>query len=272
MKEFFEYSDENFNFHYSLDNKVGPQSSLFNTHTHLEYELYCFVRGKASFRIEGTEYPLHSGDIVILRSAESHCLHPLEVGDYERVTLHFNPEILKPIDPEGKLLRPFNDRKLGQKNLYTPADFTSPLCSMLIEGLCEKTENPHQQIISMLIPILNELCIAFDNKKETESLGGDVQGKRIIDYVNRHLFETLSLDAICERFYISKPQLCRVFKASTGSTVWEYIAVKRLLAAQRLIMSGTAPTKAAISCGFNDYSVFYRAYRRRFGASPKEAQ
>lgn len=269
MKQHYEYKDQSLNFHYTLTDFSDPKNAGFSphVHTHLFNELYYFIGGKASFLIEGTRYPLHPGDILIMRHAESHTLVIDKSEPYERISLHFDPEIIRSIDPELKLLYAFNDRELGERNLFTPSDFSSSLCGMLAESMMEKSQEPHRQIISMLIPMLNELCIAYENKKNNVS-DSEAPGRRIIDYVNRHLSEDLSLDHICTRFYISKPQLCRIFKAATGSAVWEYVTVKRLMAAQQLIRSGTPPTKAATLCGFNDYSVFYRAYRRRFGVSP----
>ncbi len=270
MKQYYKYKDNCFNFHYSRTEKNSGKE--ISVHTHLWNEIYFFVGGKAAYKIEGTRYPLRPGDILIMRGAESHSVEFDPSEPYERFSLNFNPELILKIDPAGKLLRPFNDRPLGKQNMFSPADFSSPLASLLAEGMMEKTEDQHRQIMSMLIPLLNELCIAFEHKtQDTDGVSTNALGKRIIDYVNRHLSEDISLDKICARYYISKPQLCRVFKASTGSTVWEYVTVKRLMNAQQMISSGTPPTRAAIACGFNDYSVFYRAYRRRFGVSPKSA-
>ncbi|MEE1280081.1 MAG: AraC family transcriptional regulator [Oscillospiraceae bacterium] len=267
MRNFYDYTDKYITFHYSKTDFPDQKSTGFSAHTHLLNELYYFISGKAVFKIEGTRYPLHPGDILIMRHAESHSLEISSGEPYERLSLHFDSELLRSIDPELHLLHAYNDRELGTNNLFTPSDFYTPICGMLAEALLKKTDNPRQHIISMLIPILSELSVAYENKKNNPSENDD-SGRRIIDYINRHLSDDLSLDHICARFYISKPQLCRIFKAATGSTVWEYVTVKRLMAAQQLIRSGTAPTKAAANCGFNDYSVFYRAYRRRFGSSP----
>ncbi len=269
MKEHYKFSDESLEFHYSVDENPDPESRGFNVHTHRFNELYYFISGKLVYKIEGTRYPLHPGDILIMRHAESHSLEIDPSEPYERISLHFDSELIRSIDPSLKLLHAFYDRELGQSNLFTPSDFSTPLCEMLAEGMMEKTENPRQQIISMLIPMLNELSTAYENKKNNPQ-NTDAPSRRIIDYINRHLSDDLSLDRICERFYISKPQLCRIFKAATGTTVWEYVTVKRLMAAQQLISEGTPPTKAASLCGFNDYSVFYRAYKRHFNTSPKK--
>lgn len=91
----------------------------------------------------------------------------------------------------------------------------------------------------------------------------------IIDFLNEHMYEPLSLDGICDRFYMSKSHLNRKFKLMTGSTVWEYITAKRLLSAKELLQLGEPPTKVFSKCGFNDYSSFFRAYKAKFGLSPK---
>ena len=269
VKEFYEFKDESLNFHYTREEKPNPKDSGFTVHTHLFNELYYFISGKVVYKIEGTTYPLHPGDILIMRHAESHSLEIDPSEPYERISLRFDSEIIRLIDPSMRHLHAFLDRKLGENNLFTPSDFPTPLCEMLAEGMMEKTENPRQQILSMLIPMLNELSSAYENKQNNPDYS-DAPERRIIDYINRHLSEDISLDRICERFYISKPHLCRLFRAATGSTVWEYVTIKRLMAARELISKGTPPTKASAQCGFNDYSVFYRAYKRRFGVSPKK--
>jgi len=269
LKEFYKYDDENLSFHYTLDALPDLKNEQFKMHTHRFNELYYCIRGKGLFCIEGTNYPLHAGDILIMRGAESHALEISCDEPYERMALQFDPEIIKKLGLL-ELLRPFEERELGKRNLFTPSDFSTPLYQMLLDGLAQKTENPRMQIISMLIPLLNELKTAFDHKKDRDTEGGDGVVKQIIDYINCHLADDLSLEHICERFYISKSQLCRIFKTAIGSGVWEYITIKRLMTAQQLIRGGTRSTKAADACGFKDYSVFYRSYRKYFGVSPKQ--
>ncbi len=269
MRQHYSYEDNFFNFHYSV---TAANSGInVSVHTHMWNEIYVFLGGKNAYKkIEGTLYPLHSGDIIITRDAESHSMELDPSEPYERFSLHFNPEIIMKIDPEGSLLKPFNERPLGKLNLYSPSDFPSPLASMLMESMMQQSSDPHRHLTANLIAFLNELCTAFENKsRDNKDFSTNALGERVIAYINRHLSEDISLDTICKRYYISKPQLCRVFKTSTGSTVWEYITVKRIMNAQKMISSGIAPTRAAAMCGFNDYSVFYRAYKRRFGVCPK---
>ena len=84
----------------------------------------------------------------------------------------------------------------------------------------------------------------------------------------RHLEDPLSLDELSNFFFLSKSQLCRLFKKATGTTLWHYITVKRLAKAQELISGGAHPTHIYTHCGFNDYSTFYRAYVKTYGIAP----
>ena len=81
----------------------------------------------------------------------------------------------------------------------------------------------------------------------------------IIAYLNARITENLTLDSICESFYISKSQLNRKFRRMIGSTVWEYVTAKRLIMAKELLQKGESPMKVYSQCGFNDYTSFYRA-------------
>ena len=60
------------------------------------------------------------------------------------------------------------------------------------------------------------------------------------------------------------------FKEVYGITVHQYVRQKRLLRAAEEIRRGTPVLKAAMEAGFNDYSVFLRAFRGTYGKSPRE--
>ena len=126
-------------------------------------------------------------------------------------------------------------------------------------------------ILSRLLTLLSQCAEAYASGTETK---GAPAGRvtRIVRYLNDHLTEELTLDGIAEHFYLSRSQLCRVFREGTGSGVMEYIRIKRLMAAREQIASGIPAGRAAIACGFSDYSSFYRAYKDRFGVSPTKGE
>ena len=266
MAEYFSYRDKDIYMHYSRDRKPVP--SDFRMHTHESYELYYFAGGSGIYRVEGTPYPLERGDILIMRPAEAHYIDITGIKPYTRLSINFKPEILSDIDTNGRLLVPFNNRKIGTFNRYRAENFKSDAYSVFIKNIMTDSPDKRLQTITNLLPLLNEISIAFASVSETE-VNKSIDS-RIISYINRHLSENITLDDICEKYYISKTHLCRIFKKATASTVGEYITVKRLVMARQLILSGTPPTKAYLQCGFKDYSVFYRAYKKKYGIAPSE--
>lgn len=268
MNERVFYSDGEVMFRYNMD--VHPDPDSFTMHTHNLCEVYLFLNGKASFRIEGSEYRLERGDLLVMRPAEAHCIQVQPDYPYERISMHFDPELFERIDPEHKLLRVFTDREAGRFNRFSTTDFQDQSYRMMLSQLMQPETCHRLNIIAALIPMLNQLHQLYLQRDEHAPAGEGTLLFQVIRHINEHLAEPLTLDALCEQFYISKPQLCRSFKRTTGASVGEYIAAKRLLQAQSMLRAGSPPTQVCTACGFNDYSAFYRAYRKHFGIGPKK--
>ena len=92
----------------------------------------------------------------------------------------------------------------------------------------------------------------------------------VIDYLNAHLTDDITIDFLAEHFYLSRYHLMHAFKEETGYTIGNYLTTKRLLLARDQIAQGESITTACYACGFHNYSTFSRAYRKHFGCSPRE--
>jgi AraC-like DNA-binding protein len=90
----------------------------------------------------------------------------------------------------------------------------------------------------------------------------------VLKYLGEHLLEELSLEHVSRRFNISKNYLNILFRKTTGTTVNQYIKIKRLTLARQEILNGNGAEEAAYKAGFNSYSNFYRAYKAFFGYMP----
>ena len=94
--------------------------------------------------------------------------------------------------------------------------------------------------------------------------------QNIVDYIEQHIHEALSLNTLSEQFYVSKYHISHVFKAQIGLSVHQYILKKRLYICKSALLQGTNISTAYLQCGFNDYSSFFKAFKKEFGLSPKE--
>lgn len=267
MPAIIQYRDHDLFFHHSIDPQPDPV--LFKMHTHDCCEIYLFLKGKGVFHIEGSAYSLHSGDLLLMRQAEAHYIEVDPQQPYERSAIHFREELLRSFDAKGTLLSPFLAREAGKGNLFRAGDFGSGAYRLFWENMARESRDPRLQLLTNLLPLLYELYHTTE-KRTPDAASDGTTAYQIVRYLNAHLYEPLSLENICKQFFISKPQLCRIFKRATGSTVWEYITVKRLMEARQLISSGMPAAAAAAHCGFQEYSSFYRAYRKHFGIPPRQ--
>jgi AraC-like DNA-binding protein len=92
----------------------------------------------------------------------------------------------------------------------------------------------------------------------------------VIDYINSHLEEDITVDEISEYFYLSKFHLSREFKKHTGTTIHRYIVQKKLIQAKELILEQMPVIDVYKHCGFGDYSNFFRAFKNEYGVTPKQ--
>ena len=98
--------------------------------------------------------------------------------------------------------------------------------------------------------------------------GGDSKVVSLLQYLNLHLADPLTIDELAARFYISKYHMMRRFRQETGYSVHGYLTEKRLLLARQLLGQGCTPAEAAAQAGYQDYSTFSRAYKKQFGHGP----
>lgn len=244
---------------------VHPDLDKFAMHTHETYEIYCFLSGSAKYFVEGTVYRLKPNDILIMKKAEAHSLLVSNDVPYERMFVYFNADALLGGFQE-RLSSFLNDRPLGKFNRYPASRFAERRWVDSLNKICNAADDDTKRLY--LTVLVAELAEASEQLEQTELFKDNIA--QLIAYINRHLTEELSLERLCDTFYISKSHLNRKFKQLTGSTVWEYIKTKRLVMAKELLQNGVPPTEVASRCGFREYSAFFYAYKAKYGVSPKQ--
>ncbi len=257
--------------HHLLDPIPDPVD--FTMHTHTSLELFYFVSGRGSYRVEGQMYDLCPGDILIMRPGETHSSLLEADTPYERVTVNIAPQMLSgPL--YAPLLEPFVNREAGSGNRFRAAELPGDFIRQCMERLfARKPRGGETQVFAYLLPILQELAAAWSARQgqqpEDEHPLQD-PAAQLVAYINLHLTELHSMHQLEQEFFLSQSQINRIFHRFTGTSVWEYVQVKRLFAARELLYAGTPPHAAAQTCGYREYSTFFRAYKKRFGHAPQQ--
>ncbi|GFH42825.1 AraC family transcriptional regulator [Lactococcus hodotermopsidis] len=92
----------------------------------------------------------------------------------------------------------------------------------------------------------------------------------IIDYLEDHHTEEVSLTTLSQTLYISSTYISRVFKEETGESPINYLIKLRLERAKNLLENDRTITvkKAANQVGYNDAYYFSKLFKKYYGAAP----
>ena len=91
----------------------------------------------------------------------------------------------------------------------------------------------------------------------------------LMRYLNENFSLPITARALSEQFHYSSEYLDRRMRRETGLTPHAYLTVIRLQNAKKLLERTELPVqKIGQECGFSDNSVFYRAFRKKFGMGP----
>ncbi|MGI6038236.1 MAG: AraC family transcriptional regulator [Limnochordia bacterium] len=94
----------------------------------------------------------------------------------------------------------------------------------------------------------------------------------VIDYIEDHLTDELSLEEIAAYAGVSDYHLGIVFYHLTGFRLGEYIKNRRLAEANRELLAGTKVTDVAFKYGYQSLDGFSRAFKRWSGFLPSEVR
>ena len=246
----------------------------FLIHNHTTYELYYYLSGNASFLINGVEYTLEPHTLLVFPPNVFHGIRVNDTETYDRHTLHFTMDALS-LERRAMLARALpRAEKTGdipclRKNMEETA-----MHALFAQIDACATHDAETQ--AKLLPLLTEALIStiLLSSSPAEQPVAEAHVSRaqesIINYLNEHFTEPITLDSLAERFFISKHHLNRSFRKATGTTVRDYLISKRVTYVQQLLINGVPATQAAPLAGFGDYTSFYRAYTKRFGHAPSQ--
>ena len=95
------------------------------------------------------------------------------------------------------------------------------------------------------------------------------QRRKAVAYIEEHLAEPISLDALARLVGLSACYFCRAFRQSLGMPPQRYQLSQRIERAKTLLAKRAASvTDVSLTVGYNDTSAFCTAFRRVTGLTP----
>ncbi len=256
-----------------------PEPDEVEVHHHDFYEVYLFLGGEIEYWVEGRIYHLQPGDLLLINPQELH--RPLVKPNgsvYERIVLWIDKNYLKTLsDSEVSLTRCFDNSIPTHTNLLRP---TSTQFSDIMLRMGEMVRESYSGeyggklcaagIFLQFMVELNRMALHFDASPQEREEPPKLVAQ-VLSYINDHYKEDLSLEGLAEQFFVSKYHLSHEFNRAVGVGVYRYIMLKRLLMAKHMLADGMAPGEVYASCGFHDYTNFYRAFKAEYGISPSRS-
>ena len=255
-----------------------PRPNGVEVHHHDFYEVYYLLSGEVEYWVDGHIIRMHAGDLLLINPLELH--RPiLDSGSriYERIVLWINKEYLEGLFADRMdLSRCFDTSLPTHTHQIRPgASERSALTALMGELVREYysrdfgSELCAYGLFLQFMVQLNRMALRTEGQQEeTQQLSALVQ--KTLGYISENLGQPMTLESIASQFYVSKYYLAHAFSREVGVSVYRYIMLRRLLMARQLLTAGESAGQVCRSCGFSDYTSFYRAFKSEYGISPRE--
>ncbi len=270
------YLHQNFRLFHIRD----KQNREFGFHFHDFNKIIIFLSGNVTYIIEGKTYYLKPWDILLV---DHNSIHKPIIDPntyYERIVIWIDEDYIQSVSPKDNRTDITACFKKATERSYNLVRLNPTLIERIKSSVANLeyalmpendtefgSELLRNSLFMEFMVYINRIFLGKQYEKDNTALKYDKRTEEILKYINEHLAEDLSVDALAERFYLSKYHLMHKFKEETGYTVHNYILQKRLQMTKEYTSQGMPITKAALASGFADYSTYHRAARRNFGDS-----
>ncbi|SHJ01794.1 helix-turn-helix domain-containing protein [Pseudobutyrivibrio xylanivorans] len=261
---------------YYYSDRVLPNVTA---HTHDYFEFFFFIEGNIIMYMDGKQFVPTPGTMIVIPPNLPHFARLID-GDvpYRRFVFWVTEDFLKTLgDFSEDYLYLTNKAKSSGNfsiNKFNEIEFNTiqgKVFSLIDEIHANRFGRDAKIMLAVSDFIISINRMVFENQNpnviapDTDSLY-----QSLIQYIETHIDEDLSLDTLAEKLHVSKYHISHVFTDTNGLPLHKYITKKRLDMCRDAILSGQDISIVAAAYGFSDYSVFYRAFTKEYGKSPKK--
>ena len=251
---------------------MRPEEQALHPHFHYQYEMILCCGGTADFVVAGNSYTLTQGSVLFLSNMENHFIYSHDDA-FERYAFRFSSQAAERMR-NPVLLSLFRQRPEGFCHLYQCGEKEIAHVQRLFQNMAREYKNQKpcwsQMLISTFLILLSGIYRrnpdVFPASRHPE---GQMLIFRIQNYLENHLNEDLSLDAVSARFYVDKFHLSHQFTRFTGYSFKQYITSARLSKAKGLLLhSDLEIQRIAEQVGYHSATHFIRIFKEAEGLSP----
>lgn len=252
MEHLFEYYIQNDDFHFKY---AKGEPSVKNREFHNYHEFVFFMEGEAYFISKNIQQELLPGSLILIPQDAFHQFCVTNPCKYKRCILgfHATPEILSLID----------EIMTEVKIVLMPAKRILRLWESIIETVTGDLSEEIKQLFirASLIQMLVYMKQGLTGEI-TQNLNISPLVQQALSYIDLHYTQKITVESIAGQLYVSPSTLAHHFKKELNIPIYQYISKKRILSVHKLVEAGESYAKAAVDSGFNDYSCFYRIYKK----------
>jgi AraC family transcriptional regulator len=146
--------------------------------------------------------------------------------------------------------------------------------ALKLATLIEGGDADQRQYLEALGVVLRHELVRINtgtHRAEAQASGGLAawQRRKALAYIEEHLAEPVSLEALAQLVGLSACYFCRAFRHSLGMPPQRYQLNQRIERAKTLLAKRAASvTDVSLTVGYNDTSAFCTAFRRITGLTP----
>lgn len=253
--------------------KTHKKNDMPLQHYHDAYEIYLQLEGKRYFFFDNICHVLERGDMLMMKPFDIHYTESREIEYYERYVLNFQDSVLKPILTGSEIYMLLEDRFESCVIHLSENDTAEMIDYFLRAEIYSKREGLlSDKLLASAVLQLTDKAVSYIGK-QSSLVGERVQPQLIaaLRFMNENYRELISLDDISEAAHMSKYYLCRLFRETTGATVFEYLDNLRLARVHNLLLN-TSMTLEEIAgeTGFAAAINLSRVFKKAYGVSPRE--
>ena len=257
-----------------------PEADGYAAHSHDSYEIFLPVAGSFEFEVSNYLYTVGRGSVLLLPPWVTHRLVVKDSEPLAYLYVQFTPRII-PGEPEmlAAIEALFNRHGEGEQSMRRLSGESFSYVYAAVKRLCiSSTKDVHEQFFRILFPVLCEI-LAYGTPVSGKYDGFTKEPSRqstltdqIIEYISQHYADIQDLSFVVDVFHYSTVHVNSLFKNRLGVSLWQYVLHIRLDRACDMLVNGIHASEVALSCGFKDYSTFYRMFKKCYGITPTECR